>query len=100
MSRPPQTPSSTSLRPIGLPRPIEVRADGDGRPVALTRTGTRGRRAAETPVESVEEVWRIAEAWWREAPQARTYYRVVLADGRPLSIFYDDALGTWSEQPY
>lgn len=100
MSRPPQTPSSTSLRPIGLPRPVAVRVGGDGLPVALARSDGRGRRGPEIPIERVEEVWRVAEAWWRAAPQARTYYRVILADGRPLSIFHDDVLGAWSEQPY
>ena len=36
----------------------------------------------------------------REAPQARTYYRVILEGGRPLTLFHDDATGAWAEQPY
>ena len=92
-------PASTSLRPIGLPHPVTVRVDADGLPLAVTRTA-RGRRGAEVRVEQIEEVWRVAEAWWREASQARTYYRVVLAGGRPLTLFRDDILDVWAEQPY
>lgn len=93
-------PVSTSLRPIGLPRPVEVRVDASGLPVALHRADPRGRRGDAVPVEQVEQVWRVAEAWWREAPQARTYYRVILAGGRPLTLFHDDECGGWFEQPY
>lgn len=93
-------PASTSLRPIGLPRLVEVSVDTDGLPLTVTRTAARGRRGAEVPIEHIEEVWRVAEAWWREASQARTYYRVILEGGRPLILFRDDILGVWSEQPY
>ena len=93
-------PVNTSLRPIGLPRPVEVRVDADTLPVALHRTAPRGRRGDAIPIEQVEEVWRVAEAWWREAPQARTYYRDILAGGRALTLFHDDERGGWFEQPY
>lgn len=93
-------PASTSLRPIGLPRLVEVRVDDDGLPLAVTRMDARGRRDTEAAVEQIEEVWRVAEAWWREESQARTYYRVVLAGGRALTLFRDDILGVWAEQPY
>jgi len=91
---------STSLRPIGLPRGLFVREDRDGIPLAVSRTDFRGHRGREARVESVEEVWRLAEAWWREASQARTYYRVILEGGHPLTLFRDDSTGSWSEQPY
>ena len=51
-------------------------------------------------VEQIDEIWRVAEAWWREAPQARTYYRVILQGGHPLTLFRDESTGAWSEQPY
>lgn len=92
--------SSTSLRPIGLPRPVAVRVDGGGLPLAVIRTDTHDRRGAEAPVEHIEEAWRVAEAWWRELSQARTYYRVILAGGRPLTLFRDHDSGVWFEQPY
>ena len=110
----------TTLRPIGMPRQIMVRIDRahpDALPLAVTRTDARGRRGVEARVEVVDEVWRIAEAWWRGSTsggnasgaaagaaatpggQARTYYRVILDGGRPLTIFRDER-GGWFEQPY
>lgn len=67
-------------------------------PIAVTRVA-RGH-AAEARVEQIDEVWRIAEAWWRAGPQVRTYYRVMLEPGRPLTLFHDAATGMWSEQSY
>jgi len=98
-----RAPSSASLRAIGLPRALAVRQGPDGQPLAVARTDAHGRRGVETPVESIEEQWRLAEAWWREASQARTYYRVMLEGGRPLTLFHDDTGSTgggWFEQPY
>lgn len=92
--------ASTSLRPIGLPRALAVQAGADGMPITVARADGRGRPGTPVPVEQVDDVWRIAEAWWREAPQARTYYRVLLAGGRMLTLYRDDATGTWHEQPY
>ena len=83
-----------------MPRGLVVRTGEDARPLAITRTDVRGRRGDEARVEQIEEIWRIAEAWWREASQARTYYRVILEGGRPLTLFRDDATGAWFEQPY
>lgn len=92
--------TSTSLRSIGLPRALVVREDRDAMPLAVMRTDAHGRRGPESLVESFEEQWRLAEAWWREAPQKRTYYRVILAGGRPLTLYRDDITDTWYEQPY
>jgi hypothetical protein len=91
---------SASLRPIGMPRAIEVRTAGDGLPLAVVRLDARGHRSSEARVESIEEMWRLAEAWWREPAQARTYYRVALEDRRLLTIYQDDAASGWYEQPY
>lgn len=99
MSQRPAT-ASASLRPMGLPRSIAVRVDADGHPVSVVRVDARGRPGTEARVDGVEEVWRVAESWWRESSQARTYYRVILEGGRPLTLFRDDAAGDWFEQPY
>ena len=97
------------LRPLGLPRPLRVRLDEGGEPVEVTpsprgRAGRRGSRSG-TPlaVEGVEEVWRIAEEWWRDTPLRRTYYRVLVDGGRPLTLFHDDVAPSsedWYEQRY
>lgn len=85
---------------MGLPRLLGVRADAGGSPLAVARDDARGHRGSEARVENIEEVWRVAEAWWRESSQARTYYRVILDGGRPLTLFRDDDSGSWFEQPY
>ncbi len=92
--------SSTSLRPIGLPRRIEVREDDDAAPLFVVRVDVRGHRGDEARVESIEDQWRLAESWWREAPQRRTYYRVMLSGGRLLTLYRDGVTGIWYEQPY
>ncbi|MCY3918568.1 MAG: hypothetical protein OXG38_02020, partial [Chloroflexi bacterium] len=49
------------------------------------------RQARAVAVRDVDQVWRIAEEWWREQPLRRTYYQLRLADGRRLTCFSDDA---------
>jgi len=60
-------------------------------------------------VIDISEIWRISEEWWRDHPIQRTYYRLVLHDGRPLTIFHDEtpppdgaiiSPGVWYEQRY
>ena len=89
-----------ALRAIGLPRPLRVEVDAEARPIAVTRAPSRGRTGVRSQVARIEDVWRVAEAWWRSGAQARTYYRVTLDGGRPLTLFRDDATGAWFEQPY
>ena len=107
--RAPDGSTTVGLRPLGLPRPVRVRTDEYGEPSTLTLlprgapalvAGRRWRDAHTLAVERVEEVWRIAEEWWREAPLARTYYRVTLEDGRSLTVFEDGGDGRWYEQRY
>ena len=88
------------LRPLGLPRPVTVELDADGEPARVTLRAGRGAARA-FGVEQVQERWRIAEAWWREAPVRRTYYRIAIDGGRALTLFHDDAPGGgWYEQRY
>ena len=95
----------TSLRPHGLrplsrPHPLRVTLDAAGLPA---RVATRHDRQP-VAVTAVDEVWRIAEEWWRERPLRRTYYRLALDDGRALTCFHDDDGGPgdtgWYEQRY
>jgi hypothetical protein len=44
--------------------------------------------------------WRIDQHWWRAGPVRRTYYRVVLPDGLPVTVYYDEVAQTWSRQEY
>jgi hypothetical protein len=83
-----------------MTRVVEVRADDEGQQLTLVRVDAPGRRNGEALVEHIEEQWRLAEAWWREPAQARTYYRAVLEGGRLLTVYHDDVTGDWHEQPY
>ena len=81
------------LRPLGQPRPLAVRADADGRPLAV------GQGRAALPVAAIRDQWRVDEGWWREGREIRRrYYQVVLADGRCLTLFQDLLTGEWRRQ--
>jgi len=82
------------VRPLNRPRPLRVEADGDGGPTAVWLAG---RRCA---VEAVPERWRIDDEWWRQRPVSRVYYRLVLADGRVVTVYRDLVSGRWAKQTY
>ncbi len=91
------------LRPLNLPRPVEVELDDRGLPAWVTRSASAASGTRMFAVEQVQEVWRVAEAWWRAASVQRTYYQVVIDSGRTLTLFHDDALvpgSGWYEQRY
>lgn len=52
-------------------------------------------RGREHAVVEVQEVWRLAEEWWREEPLERTYYQLLLDGGRLLTVFRDGRNGHW-----
>lgn len=92
-----------ALRPLGLPQPLEARLDERGELRELRRPARRGVPARRLAVDGIEEAWRVAEEWWREAPLRRTYYRVLVDGGRPLTLFHDDTAAPskgWYEQRY
>ena len=82
------------VRALNRPRPLRVEADGDGGPAAVWLSG---RRCA---VEAVLERWRIDDEWWRERAVSRLYYRLLLADGRTVTVYWDLAGGRWAQQAY
>jgi hypothetical protein len=92
------------LRPLGLPEPVEVRCGEDGEPLAVAPRTRRsgGLLQSAVSVERIEEVWRVSEAWWREEAIARTYFRLVVSGGRPLTVFRDESAGEagWFVQRY
>jgi hypothetical protein len=91
---------TAAFRAIVLPRAVHVEVDVSARPVAVTRAPSRGHTGVRAQVTRIEDVWRVGEAWWRAGAQMRTYYRVILDGDRPLTLFRDDAIGAWFEQPY
>ncbi len=83
-----------SPRPLGTPKPIEVRADASGRPLAVRK----GRWPGPRSVVCVQDCWRIDDEWWRERPISRLYFTVVLDDNILLTLYHDLHAGTWFEQ--
>ena len=83
------------LRPLNQAQPLRLQTDrSTGAPTAVELRGTwRG-------VARVEEVWRIDDGWWRPHPVQRTYFRLALDDGRPLTLYLDQAEGGWWLQRY
>jgi hypothetical protein len=67
----------SSAKRLGLPVPVQVRADARGRPLTVD-----GRR-----VEAVRESWLVEDRWWTDAPVRRRYWEVVTGDGRCLVLF-------------
>ena len=76
------------LSPLGRPRPLRVACDEAGLPAHVQFP----RSDQPVAVTDIDQVWRIAEEWWRETALARTYYQLRLADGRALTCFHDESL--------
>lgn len=83
-----------TLRRLNVPRTVRVRADRDGIPSAL-------RRGADwLQVEELLDRYRTDDRWWTAEPVSRTYYELLLKDGRAVTVFRDDLQGEWWEQRY
>lgn len=80
------------LRPLNQPRPISVECHGP-RPVALLLSSGR------VAIQEVAGQWRVEEGWW-DIPITRWYFRLVLEDGRVLTVFWDRLTGDWYAQRY
>jgi len=78
----------TRVRPLGVPRPVQVRAGGGGVPEAV----------GDIAVEAVREDWVVEDRWWTGRPLRRRYFELVLADGRDVVVFHDIADGGWLAQ--
>jgi protein ImuB len=85
---------SRRLRPLNRPRPLRVEVGEEGRPAAAYLSNGR------FSIEEVLEVWRIDDEWWRERPVSRLYYRLLLEDGRTVTVYRDEASGRWWKQGY
>jgi hypothetical protein len=86
------TPGHDSIRPLNPPIPVEVRENAQQRPRAIKI------KARWLKVVSIEDLCNLDEEWWRERPIVRMYYRVILEDGRPITVFRDMLDGAWYRQ--
>jgi hypothetical protein len=71
-----------------------VRARSDGVPSALRRGGRW------LPVVEVLDRYRTDDRWWTAEPVSRTYYELLLEDGRAVTVFCDLVRKSWHEQRY
>jgi hypothetical protein len=66
--------------------------DENGNPVAIRRSG--GREAKAAVVETVLEMWRIDDEWWRKLI-SRRYFAVILEGGARVVLFEDLVTHEW-----
>lgn len=71
-----------------------MRADADGIPTALLRN------RAWQPVVEVLDRYRTDDRWWTSEPVSRTYYELLLEDGRTTTVYHDHVGNDWYEQKY
>jgi len=83
-----------TLRRLNAPRRVELRAGADGVPNALRRG-----EAWLTVVEVLDR-YRTDDRWWTSQPVARTYYELLLEDGRMAAVFRDEIKDSWWAQRY
>ena len=83
-----------TLRRLNTPRPVEVRAGVVGVPSALLHN----RRWLQ--VVEVLDRYRTDDRWWTAEPIARSYYELLLEDGRSVTLFRDEMKDSWWEQRY
>lgn len=91
----PATAGRQDRRPDIALRLILVReATASGEPVALHVSGRR------IGIESVLDVWRVEDEWWRERPVSRMYYRVLLEGGWVVDLYRALGSGRWYRQSH
>ena len=86
--------SADRLRPLNLPRPVQVTVDKQsGLPLALRERNCRRE------VECIQDSWYVDDEWWRD-PISRRYVQVLLRNGAIRTLFHDRIADRWFEQTY
>lgn len=87
-------------RPRPLNQPVRVQhveTNPEGEPVVVV---LRGQRRA---VAEVIERWKLDEGWWQPDPVSRRYFRLVLDDGRIMTVFRsvegNEGRSWWMQRP-
>lgn len=82
------------VRPLNLPRPIQVMLDELSGLPRILHEQIRTRE-----IECVQDSWQVDDEWWRE-PISRRYFQVMLRDGALRTIFHDRITNCWFAQAY
>ena len=87
------------LRAVNEPQLVTVEIDEFGVPKAVKKRLrlSDGREENATVVESVLEMWRIDDEWWRQLI-SRRYFAVLLEGGGRVVLFEDLVTGEWFMQ--
>ena len=88
MQRRVQGGGSRRLVPLNTPSAIQVRCSAHETPFRVYLD-----RRAHT-VDTIQESWRIDDEWWR-TPIRRVYHRIVLDDGRIVTVYRDLETERW-----
>lgn len=94
LATPGGTDGPPALRRLNVPRPARVRPAADGSPGALLWNGRW------LVVSQVLDHYRTDDRWWTEKPVSRSYYELLLDDGRMVTVFHDLIRDRWYEQRY
>ncbi len=71
-----------------------MRASEDGIPTSLLRN-----RTWHVVVEVLDR-YRTVDRWWTPEPVSRTYYELLLENGRITTVYRDHVGKEWYEQRY
>ena len=82
------------IRPLNTPTPLKIDVDKNGKPERLWL-----QRQWQEVLEQLDS-WCIDDEWWRQQPVCRTYFRLLLDDGRRVTVFQDAVTETWYLQNY
>jgi len=91
-ARTPLCPGRSRLRFLNRPVPVQV-AVRDGVPAKVARRG-----GPSVGVEAVLDRWELTDRLWTGEPVRRTYFTLLLVNGRRLTVFCDESAGRWFEQ--
>ena len=91
-----KTQGTDSLRTLSNPTRMRVDCGSDGLPQVVYA----GKTARKRRVLSIQDRWRIDDEWWRENPVSRSYFQILLEDGRNITVFRDDVDLNWYYQRY
>jgi len=82
---------------------VTVEVDASGAPAAVKRQRRRsnddggGQEATTAAVDSILEMWRIDDEWWRQLI-SRRYFAVMLEGGSRVVLFEDLVTHEWFMQ--
>ena len=87
------------LRAVNEPKKAAVELDERGVPVSVRRSNCNndGQEEQAAVVETVLEMWRIDDEWWRQLI-SRRYVAVILEGGARVVLFEDLTTHEWFMQ--